>query len=383
MLKAYYASTFEVDDQEAAIQEILGQVDFSALLENSIGILGCSLDYIAEKTVEALCRELPFEVVGGTTYCSAVCNEYGEDLLSLLVLTSDDVRFSCAVTEPLSQDTEARAKAAYDQALAALPGKPAFGILLCPYLTSVSSDRQIKAFSEASGNLPIFGSVMVDYTDVMRIPRTIYQGADFPESAVILLVSGNIAPRFLLTTMPKSCFFKQEAIITSSADNVMKEVNNIPARDYLVSLGLATDAVFQPVPSVALSVDTGDGGLPVARAIFAISPEGEVVCGGDMPEGAVLGVGSIGKKDVFASTTEIAETMLQAQDAHVALFFSCLARSITLGSQPLAEIELFQSILKEKIPYLFMYSGGELYPEVTDEMTYNKAHNDSIIVCIF
>ncbi|MCL2888825.1 MAG: FIST C-terminal domain-containing protein [Eggerthellaceae bacterium] len=383
MLKTSYASTFEVDEPSEAVQDILDQIDFDALLENSVGILGCSLDYVTNSTIELLCEKLPFDVIGATTYCSAVSDDFGEDLLSLLILTSDDVYFACSSTSSHGNDTDSYAKEAFEMAAAQLPGEPVFGIVMFPYIESLSSDKQIASLDRASNKLPLFGSVAVDFTDVVRTPQTIYNGQSFPESCVLLLVSGNISPRFFFTAMPEGCFFKQNAIITSSEGNILKEINEMRAADYLAFLGLAKDGVFQPAPSIMLSIYTGDGGSSLARAIFDITPEGYVVCGGDMPENAVLGVGSIGKDDVFSSAEDLAHKILEEGAPNGALLFSCLSRSITLGSQPMGEIEVFQSVFKEKVPYLLMYSGGEMFPEITEEATFNKAHNASIIVCVF
>jgi hypothetical protein len=67
-----------------------------------VGVLHCGYEFVDEGFVELLNETLPFDTVGCTTIADATNGEYGPELLSLSVLTSDDAAFSVARTAPLN-----------------------------------------------------------------------------------------------------------------------------------------------------------------------------------------------------------------------------------------------------------------------------------------
>lgn len=383
MVNIVYASTFEFDDCTQAVEDILSQIDGKKLLAHSVGIVGCNIDYILSGTIKTLGERLPFEFIGGTTSINSMCGEFGEDQLSLLVLTSDGTSFSCGTTDSLIENPDEKIAATYARVASKLPEEPTMGIVIAPYLPAISGDDQIKALDKASGGIPFFGSVALDYAESMRDPRTICNGENYSECMTMLLLSGKPDPKFFFVAIPENHFLKQKAIITSSEKNILKAVNNMPAASYLESLGLVHEGYFDSIPSIPLSIDIGDGGSPVARAIFAVASEGEIVCGGEMPEGAALGIGSLDSRDVQDTAEKLARDILELGECEGALIFSCLSRNTALGLDTMLEIEKLHSVLGDKLPYLFMYSGGELYPDIVKGKVFNKAHNFTMIACVF
>ena len=75
-MQAFTASTFEIDDVQAAVAEILEQLQ-SRLCQNSVGIISCYAEFIDSGVVEALCNQLPFDVVGITTIANATGAQHG------------------------------------------------------------------------------------------------------------------------------------------------------------------------------------------------------------------------------------------------------------------------------------------------------------------
>jgi hypothetical protein len=124
MIKMLTACTSELDFPDEALDEILSQLDIeNALLKNAAGIVHCGYTFVESGFVRWLCERLPFEVVGGTTLACMARDEYGSDVLSIAVLTSDDVAFSVVRSEPLTSlhDIGSPFGAAYRRAAAALP----------------------------------------------------------------------------------------------------------------------------------------------------------------------------------------------------------------------------------------------------------------------
>lgn len=383
MINIIRAATTEIDDPAEAINEILDQISKENLLANSIGIIGCNLDYVLDGTVKDLCDKLPFETIGSTTYISDLCGQADEYQLSLMVITSDTVSFSTNVTEPLAEPPTKQISAAYQEALQNLKAEPKFGLLVAPFSLEVGADSQINTFNNVAGGIPLFGTVALDFLEAVRDPRVIHNGNDYTDCMAFVLVSGDIEPQFFIRSISSELLLKQKAIITSSTGNLVHKVNEMPAVEYLETLGLAKEGEIESIPLIPFSIDMGDGGRPVARAVFAGLPDGSIVCGGSMPEQSGLSIGIMEASDVQKTASDLAEEVAQLDNVNGVLIFSCIGRNRALGLDPLHEIEQIQAVFGDKIPYLFMYSATELFPEHVQGKTLNKVHNDSLIACVF
>jgi hypothetical protein len=69
------------------------------------------------------------------------------------------------------------------------------------------------------------------------------------------------------------------------------------------------------------------------------------------------------------------------------LMFSCIGRYYAPGYAPVNEVETIRSIMAQNdIPFQFTVSGGEFCPVYVNEqrdVTKNRLHNDSVVMCIF
>ena len=75
MIKNIHAHTFEIDNLDIAVTEILEQLNMKEnLLSNSIGIMSCYYEFIESGVVAAICDALPFDVIGMTSSRQAVPN---------------------------------------------------------------------------------------------------------------------------------------------------------------------------------------------------------------------------------------------------------------------------------------------------------------------
>lgn len=383
MLRTLHASTIEFDDPEAAVEDILDQINLENLDENTIGIVTFPRVSLDAGVMEALSTALPFDTIGCTTIMNDLCGQADEDQIALMILTGDDVFFSCGVSSALSSNYEDAIAEMYKNTASTLEGAPAVGITFAPLLLDISADRMVRALDETAKSLPIFGTVALDYTDIIGKPQTYLNGNFYDNCMTFLLIGGNIKPQFFFAAIPENRFLKQKAVITAAEGNILKEVNGIKARTYLQSLGIIDEGKIESIPSVPLSIDVGDGSTPVARSIMGSTDEDDIICGGDMPVDAMLGVGFIDMNDVQNTAGKVAEQIVQSGAQNGALIISCLSRLVALDVNPMLETERINSVLDERIPHLLLYSAGELYPEIIDNRTYNKAHNGTIIACAF
>ncbi|MDR1509318.1 MAG: FIST C-terminal domain-containing protein [Synergistaceae bacterium] len=389
MIKALTAYTSEVDDVEAAVSEILEQLNTGrGLLKNSVGILACYADFIGSGVVRDICAALPFDVVGSTTLGNAVPGSKDRIMLSLMVLTSDDVSFSVGLTAPLTREEEEALKFAYDEAASgSIHGKPALILCFAPLLMNVSGDFFADSMSRISGETPLFGMLSVDHNSDYHESRVIHNGMAYADRCAFVLVNGDIEPRFFIGSLAMKMRFGRECVVTESQGNQLHTVNNIPVTDYLLSLGLKKndDGTISGINAFPFIVDYNDGSATVVRSAFATTPEGYAVCGGNLPEGVTMTVGSLDADDVLETTAEAVSSAISAKRPECLIIFSCVGRYYTMGYDPMSEIEKIQSILDgTDIPYYVAYSGSELCPVSgpnSGNSTVNRNHNDTIVIC--
>jgi hypothetical protein len=390
MIKAYTAYTGEIDDVEAAVAEITEQLgDLSRMRENTVGLLACYSDFVDSGVVKELCSALPFGVIGTTTLGSVVRDSDGRMTCSLIVLTSDDAEFSIGFTEPMTAADEAPLVAAYGEASRKLSGKPALMITFAPLHVNASGDFYVDAFSRISGGVPNFGMLTVDNTSDYRNATVICDGEAYADRCAFLLIGGNVNPEFFIASVPSERISAEKAVITGAEGNLVNTINGRPVADYLVKLGLKKnpDGSIMGINSFPFVVDYNDGTFPVVRVMFALTPDGAAVCGGDIPEGATMSVGHIDADEVLSTTRAALSDAAARGNAACLLMFSCVGRYFALGHEPTAEMELAHDMMRgNEIPFMFVYTGGEICPvgqkggDSGGTLT-NRNHNDTFVLC--
>lgn len=383
MVKMLTAHTMEIDDVGLAVEEVLSQLDMpGSLLKNTAGVLTCYSEFIDSGVVGAICGALPFDVIGATTVGNADRDERGLMMLSLTVLTSDDVSFSAAYSDSLAGEQEQPLRAMYDLARIGLDGAPKLMISCLPLLFHIGGDETIAILDSICQGVPNFGTTAVDHTPDYRTAQTIMNGESSKDRMAILLLSGEVHPKFFVTRLSEERIAGQKpALITASSRNLLMEVNGMPVIEHMESLGMTEGGKLENVNAVPYVVDFGDGTPPLIRAIFAFTPEGYAVCGGVMPENATLSVGFIDHTDIMRTTERAMNEVASSAPVDGVLIFSCLARFLALGVDTDAEMELIGKLLPECVPYQFSYAGGEICP-VYDQngMPRSRFHNDTLVV---
>jgi hypothetical protein len=367
------------------VGEILEQLDLkNRLLAHSAGFITCSYDYVETGVVQAICDALPFEVVGCTTLTNAVDREAGTLLLCLSVLTAADCRFVTALTPPLGNDAHAAVGETYRHAAATLGEQPGLILAFFPMLGTVSGELMLHALTDASAaGTPVFGIVACD-ADTARYSNsyTIHSGACSRGSMSFLLISGNVRPSFVVASTSEQNVRKQQAIITASEGSILKEINEVSAREYFSSVGLIQGEGIEALSSVPFVVNYNDGSQPVARAIYSLNDDGSASCGGVMPKGGTLSIGRMDVDDILLTAEQSLGKLLQNEGINGIIMFPCLGRNMVLGIAYLREIEKVRGILEGRCPWHLAYAGGEVCPVYGGNgCSVNRFHNFTFIAC--
>ena len=247
MVKAASLYTFETENPEAALNDIRAQLAEKLKLQKyTAGILHCGYDAMESGAASHICEGLDFPVVGCTTVAQAVNDEMGSWMLTLMVLTSDDVKFFEAHTEGFMEDLEGALVRSFP---AEAQNDPAFPLKLIlafpPVREKCAGDDYANCFKHICENVPLFGSLAVE-DEILDFSRnaTLCNGQYFQEECTYLLLCGNVTPRFFVDIPSVESHLMEAGIITGSERNLLLEVDGVRAVQFFEHAGLAQNGVL-------------------------------------------------------------------------------------------------------------------------------------------
>ena len=390
MTKCFTAYTNETDDVEAAVSEILSQLDLSRLLKFSAGIMYYYADFAKTGVTKRLSESLPFPVIGSTSPGSAVRGSNNDINLTISVFTSDTTAFTAGICDPVDDETFIPLEKLYKELLNGKPPslgeKPAMFYVIAPEFRNATGDDYLAVLTGLSGGVPAFGSGAFTHTSRSRDIKTFFNGVEYDSSMAVIAFWGDIKPKFFISDIPDEKLINQKAVITDSYRNRIKKINGIPVMEYLKFVGLAKDGSLEGINSFPLILHLPDGSRLV-RTIYG-EENGEVLCSGTVPSHHLFGISFCDRDFVMESarkTVDECKKWLKSQSgagSQTALVVSCVARRWTMGTDIFAEINEIDSGLRD-LPYHFVYSHGEFCPvHVQDNKTINFFFNFTLGICV-
>ena len=378
MIKTFTATTRELDDVQAAVDEITSALELEKnLMKNSLGIISCFSEFGETGVLKAICDALPFDCIGTTTCLCAVGQEIDQMILAITVFTSDDCEFHTTVIA-IDDNYEETVAFSVAELLEKTDEKPSVLLGYFPLLNTKGGDLMLMAIDRVTGGIPVFGTVTVDHNMDYSAAQTIYNGQMYRESVALGAIYGPVNVSFEIASLNEKKIRKQKAIITESNGNLLLGVNGKSVQKYLEEIGLKQAELGMGI--VPFVIEHKDGTKPVARAVYTFTPEGYAACGGIMPEGASLAIGRVDADDVLQTAQDAAKPLVD-DSGGVILCYSCLARYLALGLNVTTEAERIREAMAGA-DYHFAYSGGEICPLYDSEgKLKNYFHNYSIVFC--
>jgi hypothetical protein len=304
-------------------------------------------------------------------------------MLSLIVLTSDELIFSIGLTGSLEKEQDGPIEEAYKKACEGREGKPSMALVFAPCIASLGGEAIVESLNRISGGIPLFGTLAIDVSIDPNKGATIFNGESSKDRLSFVLLFGDLHPSFYTATIPEEKIQKKRGVITKSHKNIIMEVNNMPVASYLKDLGLQRESGAWETSSFPFMIDYNDGTKPVARSIYMITKEGYAACGGYAPENATISIGDIGYADVVRTAADALEGILKKNTGSVLLLFACLTRYLVLDANTTAEMEKVRECIGQQKKYQFCYSGGEICPVQTEKGEFiNRFHNCTFIACL-
>ncbi|MCL2138379.1 MAG: FIST C-terminal domain-containing protein [Treponema sp.] len=384
MLKCASVYTVEVDNPEIAANEIKEQIEKKiTLLENSVGIIMCNPEFISTGVLKAVCENLPFDTVGITTSSQAVNDESGELILTIFVMTSDDVQFKTGITESLDDDVDRLIKTAYEGITKGNPEVPKLGLIFPPFGLH-AGDMYVRALGKIIPGTPLFGTCAIDDTAAFSDCETVFNGTNYKSAMSFVMCYGNINPRFIIATLSENNTVSYKAKVTKAEGNCVYEINNDIAIKYFEELGFKECVKYTPFMIDLLKREDYDG-VPVIRGHACFTEDGSSIFYGDVDEGSTFTMLRCDPDDILTATSQKLETINSLPNVNGVLLFPCaVRRAALLGvNKHLMELSIAREKISPEIPFMMGYAGGEICPtSVRDGVPTNRFHNHSLVILV-
>ena len=403
MVKSYVITIDEVDepkDAVALLRESLSKLP--AFDKNALGIISAHADAFYSGVYDAICNEFPFPLIGISCDSHGANDLIGGSMISVTVLTGTDF-------EAVGGYIDASCIEEDFFAISAKSTKsPKLALLYTPFAEKRFPSKYIDVISVANPTLPIFGGVAKGKSTYERADGTpqdgnlvFWNGKASADSAAVVLICGDFAPKFFVSTLNSKDFLANDVgVVTKAEENRLCEINCINAPEFLGKFGFD-----KKIKSNYANADAGllattfvlDCGMycdinckencRAAKQIISRSPieftDDSVICAGKIVEGAQVSITVSTPESVIESAKEMIEA-IKASGAETALMYSCVGRQVGLYAKPLEEIETLQAEFKDKLDYSVAYVGGEICPTcVISESVNNHEHNQTLIACVF
>jgi len=119
------------------------------------------------------------------------------------------------------------------------------------------------------------------------------------------------------------------------------------------------------------------------RSCIAEGEGGSVILAGHVPIGSRVRFSQMRARDIVHSGGEVASVASREAAGRGMLLYSCAARSWSLGSSNLAELDILRDTIAGRSPYQCVCSGGEIFPQwLPDGRVVNHLQNASLTLCI-
>ncbi|MCL2071703.1 MAG: FIST C-terminal domain-containing protein [Oscillospiraceae bacterium] len=425
MIKSYVITIDEIDDAADAAELFREKLAGLKLCKNSFGIIHAHADSVHSGVYDAVCavcKEAGLQLAGIACNLQSSNEQIGANMFSVMILTGDELEFVCSHLSEVTgvqKDCEASVRDGYNAVRQKIKGAPKLCLLYTAFAENRFPCEYIDVITSMSPGLPVFGGVSYaestyglhdevgeeDDVTPQSGHFTLCNGKSSPDSAVIVLISGDIAPQFFISTfVEESLCAKDIGIVTECDRNKLSKINNVNAADFLQKFGFDKniessyenmDAGFKTTAFVfecdcEIDCDCDDGsGCRVSRQNITRTPveivNDEVICAGYIKKGAKISLAVSTPELVIGSARETINA-LKDSGAKTVLLYSCEGRKIGLYAKPMDELlAIREGLLSEGVNYLAAYVGGEICPTTCaiSQKADNNEHNQTLIACVF
>jgi hypothetical protein len=374
----------EEPDADAAVEEILQQC--RARLEGAVpsaGLLFAAIDFDHQALLCAITGAFPGMPLIGCTTDGEISSELGfrEDSATLMLFTSDTVDITAGVGRGLSGDVAEACRAAVEAARAKTDKPPRLCIATPEGMTAEGHSVTAMLQHAIGYDIPLFGALAGDQWR-LKGTNQFYGTEVLTDSIPLLLLCGEFQFSYGVATGWRQVGAVGQ--VTRATGATVHEIDGNPAIDfYRKYLGPGT----KPTAEVPLAILNARDASEYLRASWGVVDEttGAVTFLATVPEGARVRLTLADRDEILTGCGEslaIAKSNLAAgAQPAAALFFSCAARKILLGTRTQEELRLIRDTLGDAVPICGFYGYGEISPNMGDPSG-TKYHNESFVTLL-
>jgi len=367
-----------VDEIHTQCQEQLGDI------KPQVGILFAAVDIDYQDVLNSIQDKWPGLQVIGCTTDGEMSSQLGfvEDSVSLTLFASDTIEITTGVGRDASKDLVAGAQSAYEQAKSKTTLPPALCVVTPASLT-FSSEQVVNAIKSVVGpDVPLFGAVAGDQ---WRFQQTyqFFNDEVLVDSVPMILFSGPVCVSS--STQSGWQTIGPVGTITEVTGNVVHKIDNGTALDFYKSL-LGDDAV--PTGDRPLAILDSNENISRLRASNeAYDPEtGSITFFGEFSVGDRVQITLANRNDILEGTrasVQLAKSKFPATASpSAAMFFSCSARKLLLGTRTNEEYEILKNEIGQDLPVFGFYGYGEIGPAFSGD-GHCEFHNETFVTVLF
>ena len=344
------------------------------------GLLFAAIDYDHHLLLDEINRQLPdLELIGCTTD-GEISSDLGfrEDSVTLILFASDTVDITAGIGRGLSTDVAGACRAAIDAAKAKTAKPPTLCLATPDGLTAEGHSVTATLQETIGAGTPIFGALAGDQLR-LESTRQFFGREVLSDSIPVLLLSGDL--RFSYGVATGWHQVGDVGRVTHASGAVVHEIDGAPAIDfYRKYLGPGAN----PTVELPLAILNSREATEYLRATWGAVDEttGAVTFLAAVPEGARVRLTLADRDEILTGCSEslaIAKSNFPAGGPPTAaLFFSCAARRILLGTRTDEELKLIRDTLGDTVAACGFYGYGEISPRMGDPSG-TKYHNESFV----
>jgi hypothetical protein len=374
----------EEADADVAAQEILQQCGAGpAAGPPRAGLLFAAIDFDHQALLCAVMRAFPGLALIGCTTDGEISSRLGfrEDSATLILFSSDTVDITSGLGRGLSGDVEGACRAAVEAAVAKTDKPPRLCITTPEGMTAEGHSVTATLQHALGHEIPLFGALAGDQWR-LEGTKQFYGTEVLTDSVPILLLCGEFQFSYGVATGWRQV--GEVGCVTRAAGAVVHEIDDKPAIDfYRKYLGPGT----KPTAEVPLAILNAQDTSEYLRASWGVVDEatGAVTFLATVPEGARVRLTLATRDEILTGCGEslaIAKSnFAEGSQPGAALFFSCAARKVLLGTRTQEEVRLIRDTLGQTVPICGFYGYGEISPNMGDP-TGTKYHNESFVTLL-
>ena len=350
-------------------------------LKPQAGMVFAGLDFDHEEMLSEINRVFPGLEIVGCTSGGELTSDLGftDDSIVLLLLYSDEVKFSVGLGYDSSMESELAATLALDMARQKLSDKEKLCLVFTDSFT-LSGNRVIEKLNNSvEKDCKIFGGVSARPFVTNLKTKQFYKDKVYSQAVVLLLMGGPVEYRFSISNTWQPIGRRAKATLVDGKK--LLKIDDMRALDYYhYYLG---DFSF-PAPEFPLAVYENDSEHFYIRVPGGYDKaEGSVLFAGEVPEGATVQLTEALREYIVDGLDK--ESIRQKEikydfEPAMAFAFSCIVRKQLLGTKVKEEIQVLKKNLPQSLPIFGFYTYGEFGPLEADNKS--NLHNCTMITLV-